>query len=138
MSSVHVPATLRRLVYDRAAGRCEYCLIPESVALTPHQVDHIIALKHGGLTEADNSALSCALSNKHKGTDLTSIDPDTGEIAPLYHPRRDRWADHFRLSGVVLVAQTPAGRATLRLMQLNNPDRMAERELLLRAGLFSS
>jgi len=66
MSTTYIPAELRRLVYERARGRCEYCLIPETVVLVSHQVDHIIAEKHGGLTEADNLALSCAC-NKHKG-----------------------------------------------------------------------
>jgi len=36
-------------------------LIPETVVLVVHQIDHIIAEKHGGLTEADNLALcTCA------------------------------------------------------------------------------
>ncbi len=136
MSSVHIPVSLRRLVHERAQGRCEYCLLPESVALAPHQVDHIVALKHGGQTESDNLALSCALCNKRKGSDLTAIDPETGEIAPLYHPRRDVWANHFRLAGAVLEPQTPAARATVRLLQLNQPDRLAERDLLARTGLL--
>jgi 5-methylcytosine-specific restriction endonuclease McrA len=63
MTRTYVPATLRQQVYERAEGRCEYCLIPETVTLTTHQVDHIVALKHGGRTEADNLALSCALCN---------------------------------------------------------------------------
>jgi len=57
--------------------------------IAPHEVDHVIAEKHGGLTEPDNLALSCTLCNKHKGSDLTSIDPETGDIVPLYHPRKD-------------------------------------------------
>ena len=63
MTHAYIPATLRRLVYERADGRCEYCLTPESVALMAHQVDHIIAQKHGGLSSPDNLALSCALCN---------------------------------------------------------------------------
>jgi 5-methylcytosine-specific restriction endonuclease McrA len=90
MSDTHTPAALRRLVYERAGGHCEYCLIPDTLVLVAHQIDHIIAEKHGGLTEADNLALACVLCNKHKGSDLASIDPQTGEIVPLYHPRRDR------------------------------------------------
>jgi len=52
------------LVYQRAGGCCEYCLIPEAVAFANHEIDHIIAQKHGGPTEADNLALSCVLCNK--------------------------------------------------------------------------
>ncbi|OQW86515.1 MAG: restriction endonuclease [Thiotrichaceae bacterium IS1] len=80
MSTTYIPVELRRLVYERARGCCEYCLIPETVVLVSHQIDHIIAEKHGGLTEADNLALSCAVCNKHKGSDLASIDPDTNQI----------------------------------------------------------
>jgi hypothetical protein len=136
MTTAYIPDALRRLVYERAQGRCEYCLTPESVVLSAHQVDHIIAQKHGGLTQAENLALACALCNKYKGSDLASLDPDTGEIAPLYHPRRDRWAEHFRLVNGRVVPLTPAGRVTVRLLQFNHPDRISERLLLIKAGLI--
>src|SRR3954454_1453924 len=98
MSATYVPATLRRLVHDRANGRCEYCLMPESMTWSVHTLDHIIAEKHGGPTTEDNLALACTLCNARKGSDLASIDEQTGAIEPLFHPRRDRWSDHFRLS----------------------------------------
>lgn len=134
MTQAYVSAALRRQVYERAHGCCEYCLVPETVTLTAHQVDHIVALKHGGLTEADNLALSCALCNKHKGSDLASLDPETGKIAPLYHPRCDRWVNHFQLAGARIVPLTPVGRATVRLLQFNQSERVAERELLIASG----
>lgn len=137
MGGTYIPAALRRLVHDRARGRCEYCLIPEAVVLVSHEVDHIVALKHGGQTEAKNLALSCTLCNKHKGTDLTSFDPDDGTIVPLYHPRRNKWSEHFGLEGSSFVPWTPTGRATVGLLQLNHPDRVEERELLIAAGLFT-
>jgi len=59
MSRTHIPAELRRLVINRANGRCEYCLVPQDAIFAPHQPDHIIAEQHGGETEADNLALSC-------------------------------------------------------------------------------
>ncbi len=67
MSQTYVPAALRRLVRMRAGERCEYCLIPENASFAPHQVDHVIAEKHGGLTDANNLALSCVLCNMCKG-----------------------------------------------------------------------
>jgi 5-methylcytosine-specific restriction endonuclease McrA len=45
-----ISAALRAEVRSRAAGRCEYCLVPEKLTLVPHEVDHIIATKHGGGT----------------------------------------------------------------------------------------
>jgi len=131
-----IAASLRRLVEERAHGCCEYCWTPAQVSLTPHEVDHIVAQKHGGLTQADNLALSCSLCNKHKGTDLTTLEPGTGEIVALYHPRRDHWADHFRLNGAEIEPLTPIGRATVRLLQLNRPERITERDILISAGLL--
>lgn len=100
-----------------------------------HEIDHIIAQKHGGPTDADNLALSCALCNKHKGSDLASLDPETGLIVPLYHPRRDHWTDHFQVHAGQVVPLTPTGRVTVRLLQLNHPDRVEERTLLIAAKL---
>jgi hypothetical protein len=39
MSKTYVSASLRRMVCDRANGYCEYCLIPETLALSSHQID---------------------------------------------------------------------------------------------------
>lgn len=94
----YIPAKLRRLVYELADRRCEYCLIPEIAVLAAHEVDHIISQKHGGSTESENLALSCALCNKRKGSDIASLDEETGDIVALYHPRRERWLDHFQLA----------------------------------------
>lgn len=138
MSRTYIPSALRQLVSDRAQGCCEYCLMPEEASFATHEIDHIVAEKHGGLTEADNLALSCTLCNKHKGTDLTSIDPETGKIVPLYHPRRDQWRLHFqlRISDGEFVPLTPTGRVTVRLLQLNRRDRIDERKLFLEAGML--
>lgn len=136
MSTTRIPAELRRLVRERAEERCEYCLIPESVTLASHAIDHIVAEKHGGLTVADNSALSCTICNGHKGSDLASIDPDTGAVVPLFHPRRDRWSDHFFLDGARFEPRSAVGRATARLLQLNHPDRIEERQFFVAAGMI--
>jgi len=136
MAQTYVPVPLRRQVRARAAECCEYCLVPERLTLAGHWIEHVVAEKHGGLTEEDNLALSCVLCNQHKGSDLTSIDPETGLIAPLFHPRRDRWLDHFSLVGARIEPLTPTGRVTVRLLQMNHPDRIEERELMLRFGLL--
>lgn len=136
MSQTYIPAALRRLVRERSGDRCEYCLIPESVAFAPHWIDHIVAEKHGGMADADNLANSCVLCNQSKGSDLTSIDPDTDQIVALFHPRRDRWTDHFRLMDGRIDPLTPVGRVTVRLLHLNDPDRVEERKHLIAAGLI--
>src|SRR5437763_6017649 len=112
----YIPVPLRNLVRARAHERCEYCLIPEQLTLAAHWIDHIVAEKHGGLTEEGNLANCCVLCNQHKGSDLTSIDPQTGLIVPLFHPRRERWLDHFRLAGAHIEPLTSTGRVTVRLL----------------------
>jgi 5-methylcytosine-specific restriction endonuclease McrA len=88
MSSSYIPTGIRRVVRQRANYSCEYCLIPEAFTFASHEIDHIIARKHGGETTSENLALSCTICNQHKGSDLASIDPETKELTPLYNPRK--------------------------------------------------
>jgi hypothetical protein len=132
----YIPAALRRAIYQRAAGRCEYCRIHESDTYAPHEVDHVYAEKHGGQTTEENLCLCCALCNRHKGSDLASLDPLNGEITPLFHPRRDQWAEHFKLNGVVIESLTPQARVTVRLLQMNSRERIIERQLLIALGRY--
>ncbi len=133
MSSA-LPADVRQLVAERAGFRCEYCLIPESLTFVAHEVDHIIAIKHGGSSTLDNLAYACAICNKRKGSDIASYDRETDNVVALYKPRRDRWADHFRLEGERIAPQSQRGRVTVELLRLNRPTRLAERALLQQAG----
>lgn len=138
MSRPYLPNALRQLVYERANGCCEYCRIPEVAVFVPHEIDHIIARKHGGETVESNLALSCTLCNKYKGSDLASIDWQSGEVVPLYHPRKQQWTEHFRLKRTEITALTPTGRVTLKLLQINRHDRIQERQLLIDAGVLQS
>jgi hypothetical protein len=98
------------------------------MSFVAHQIDHIISVKHAGSSHLENLALSCTLCNRYKGSDIASIGPATGAISELFHPRRDKWDQHFtHTSSGSIVALTPQGRATIRLLQLNRPDRMRER-----------
>ncbi len=101
-----------------------------------HTIDHITAEKHGGTTTPENLALACTLCNARKGSDLASIDEQTGAIEPLFHPRRDRWIDHFQLVGGRIEPRTAKGRCTVRLLRFNDPERVTERELLIASGLI--
>ncbi len=123
----YIPAALRREVIERAGNRCEYCLLPAEVAFYPHEVDHIIAEKHGGATELDNLAFACWRCNRRKGSDVTSFDPQTGQLSPLFNPRTQVWVEHFAYEGERLNGLTPEGRTTVGLLQLNSADRLNER-----------
>jgi hypothetical protein len=123
-------------VAARAQGSCEYCLVHFNYATLAHEVDHIIAVKHGGLTNLENLAYGCAQCNRYKGSDFATFDPATGAVALLFHPRQQRWAEHFLLDGPRIVPMTASGRATERLLQLNQIDRLILRKELLAAGRY--
>ena len=89
--SERVGQALRKQVIVRARQSCEYCGLPDDVALVSHQPDHIIATKHGGKTRLDNLAYACYACNHRKGSDIASIDPADGVITRLFNPREDRW-----------------------------------------------
>ncbi len=127
---------LRAEVARRAEHRCEYCLIHENDAGFPHQVDHIVSRKQGGLSVSDNLAYACVLCNRHKGSDIASIDPRTGEVIRLFDPRRDRWTEHFRIEDAFISPVSTIGEATVRLLRMNAPERIAERHLLQSAGRY--
>jgi hypothetical protein len=122
---------LRRFVRERAVHRCEYCgILQAHVPFAAFPIDHIIPRQHGGTDDAMNLAFACYHCNLHKGPNLTGIDPDTGAIVPLFHPRRDAWHEHFALQDVTIVGLTPTGRATMRVLQMNAVDRVQLRTAL--------
>jgi len=112
--------------------------MPDSEPVFPHEPDHIIAIKHGGRTTGDNLAYACFDCNRAKGSDIASIDPETGALRPLFSPRTQVWSEHFRYNGPVIEARTAVGRVTVRLPRMNLPVRVAIRESLMRAGHYMS
>ena len=132
----YVPAELRTLAIARAQESCEYCLVHADYAVLVHEIDHVIAEKHGGSTEADNLAYACAQCNRFKGSDIATFDPQTGQIVALFNPRTQSWQAHFRLDGAVIMALSPQGRATERLLQLNQIDRVLLRRELIRTSRY--
>jgi len=130
VSITHISSQLRREIIERAGTRCEYCLLPAHVAFFPHEIDHVVAEKHGGKTEADNLAYACWRCNRHKGTDLGSFDPETNSFSLLFNPRTQAWSEHFEFDGEHVIGLTPEGRTTVGLLQLNLGDRLAERARL--------
>jgi hypothetical protein len=134
--SERVPARLRTRVQERARRRCEYCLIHEEDVGFAHQPDHVIACKHGGRPVEDNLAWACHLCNNLKGSDIASVDLETGRIVRLFHPRKDRWSRHFRLEGARIVPLTAVGRVTEYLLQFNHPETLEMRRALIAGGRY--
>jgi hypothetical protein len=129
-----VDAATRNVVRQRAEHRCEYCLVSQEHSELTHNIEHIIAKQHGGSDEIDNLALACHRCNLHKGPNVTGIDPATGEIVALFHPRRDEWHTHFRFDGPHIEGLTPIGRATVRVLTLNDARRLELRAELIARG----
>ncbi|MEE8585677.1 MAG: HNH endonuclease signature motif containing protein [Acidobacteriota bacterium] len=92
------------------------------------------AKQHGGTDEPANLAWACPSCNRFKGPNLTAIDPKSGAIAPLFHPRTQAWQEHFALRGLRIVGLTAVGRATVRLLQMNSEERMEIRQRLQSLG----
>jgi hypothetical protein len=112
---------LRRIVVDRAQGRCEYCKLSQQGQEATFHIDHVIPVKEGGETTAENLALACVSCSLRKAARLRATDPETGTESVLFSPRRDSWDEHFHWEGVRLVARTARGRATVAALAMNRP-----------------
>ena len=100
------------------------------------EVDHIVPESSGGPTTRDNLCLACVGCNGFKLAFQTGIDPETGEEAPLFHPRLDRWEDHFRWidDGTRIAGVTAKGRATVARLRMNRAPMVEARRLWVQAG----
>ncbi|PYJ07687.1 MAG: restriction endonuclease [Verrucomicrobia bacterium] len=116
-------ARLRQSVRHRANGRCEYCGLLQTQEPLAFHIEHIIARQHKGPDVAENLALACHHCNLHKGTNLSGIDPQTGEVVRLFHPRKDEWVEHFASHGGLVIGLTAIGRATAALLRMNQDGR---------------
>jgi len=117
-------------VRQRAGNRCEYCqLHQDDSPLARLHIEHIVPKKHRGTDAESNLALACVDCNLHKGPNLTGIDPETGAITELFHPRQQVWDDHFEWNGIFLVGRTAVGRTTVSVLNVNS-----EEQLMLRSS----
>ena len=120
--------TTRQLVKARAGNRCEYCrLHQDQEPYYRFHIEHIIAQQHRGGDDPANLALSCHHCNSRKGTNLSAVDPQTGNIVRLFDPRRQNWSRHFRLVQRRVVGITECGRASVTLLGMNQRSRIALR-----------
>ena len=117
-------AATRSYVRDRAGNRCEYCHIHQQYYLITFHVEHIVAQQHHGGNDESNLALACHFCNRHKGPNLSGMDPTTGELTRLFNPRIDTWSQHFRIQAGHIIGLTPVGRTTIYVLNMNRPDRI--------------
>ncbi len=126
-----ISSALKRRVFERASGLCEYCLIHDRDAWFGHQIDHIISRKHGGGTTFANLALACMDCHLAKSSDPVSLTSRDGNPIPFFNPRQDRWAEHFNLNEHRIESIGEPGAATCRILGFNLSKRLMERRALL-------
>ena len=128
-----ISVELRKLVAARANEPCEYCQSQESFATERFSIEHIQPRATGGLTVAENLALACQGCNGHKAAKAAAIDPETQTSVTIFHPRQQRWPEHFAWSEdhLRIIGLTPTGRATVMLLHLNRASLLRLRRALI-------
>jgi hypothetical protein len=133
-----IPARIREAVVQRAGNRCEYCRLAQESQVATFPVDHVLPSALEGATELENLALACPRCNAQKWTHVEAADPASGVLVPLFNPRTQLWAEHFRWSAsnsLLVEPLTPTGRATVALLELNSGQHLTVRQLLRALGL---
>lgn len=127
---------VRKHIAQQARHRCGYCQTQERVSGIPLTLEHIIPRVAGGGDEEENLWVSCRLCNESKGVQTKAIDPQAGNMTPLYNPRTQTWAQHFAWSddGTEIVSLTDVGRATVDALSLNTEFRVRSRAIWVEAG----
>lgn len=131
-----LPDHIKKKVYERAKGLCEYCKSPADISTQPFAIEHIIAKSNGGGDETSNLALSCQGCNNHKYNKSEGYDGVTGKMVRLFHPRTDQWVTHFAWDHTTteILGQSAIGRATIDALKLNRPGLTNLRRLLASVG----
>jgi hypothetical protein len=132
----HIPDVLRLSVKQRANNCCEYCRINQEDFFFPFEIDHVLSLRHGGETNSENLALSCGICNRYKAADIGTYLDGNRRFVRLFNPREDEWDTHFEVNYGEILSLTNIGRATVKLLDLNNPDRIILRQILMNAGRY--
>lgn len=116
-----ISAATRRAVIARSRGLCEYCRSRADHAMGSFAVEHIIPIVRGGSDGLGNLALACSGCNGHKYDKVEALDPVDKQMADLFHPRHQKWDEHFQWSEdfAFIVGVTSTGRATVNALHMN-------------------
>src|SRR5688572_22570643 len=126
MTRSYISILVVRRVREAARDYCGYCRTHQDYNLIPFEIEHIIPLAEGSTDDEENLWLACSVCNGHKSDKTNAIDPDTGEVVPLFNPRTQGWRDHFKWSddSIYIIGLTPIGRATVEALHFNDNDRI--------------
>ncbi|HRI61320.1 MAG TPA: HNH endonuclease [Saprospiraceae bacterium] len=136
MAKQRLSISIRRLVFQRAQGCCEYCKSQADFATQSFSIEHIFPIAKDGSNDPDNLALACQGCNAHKSAKIEATDPLTQQPVPIFHPRQHSWRDHFDWDETFtqVVGLTPVGRATVEELHLNRPQLVRLRMALFLLG----
>jgi hypothetical protein len=120
--STYLAAELRQQLLEVDDQRCAYCQTTQANSGYPMIVDHVVPGSKGGNTEFDNLCFACHRCNEFKGATTALEDPLSGEMTPLFHPRRQVWPEHFTwdATGIRIIGVTAVGRVTVITLNMNN------------------
>ncbi|HMQ52466.1 MAG TPA: HNH endonuclease signature motif containing protein [Anaerolineae bacterium] len=137
MPRPYLSAEVEQQIRQAAKHRCGYCLSPQHLVMARLEIEHIIPLAKGGSSEPDNLWLACPLCNRYKADKTEALDPQTGQITPLFNPRTQNWFSHFRWSedGLRIIGLTAVGRVTVTALHLaDDPDALIVRSYWVMVG----
>ncbi len=134
--SKYISVELQRQIYQQFNNCCAYCQTAESLIATAFEIEHIRPRSMGGETKLNNLCLSCPHCNRHKATRQNFLDPETQQIAPLFHPQQQIWHEHFAWDTTtsILIGLTAVGRSTIAALEINRPVLVRLRKLWYKLG----
>ncbi len=136
MSRSRLPASIRQVLAERARGRCEYCQSPEAYCPDSFTIEHIVPCQQGGTDDLNNLAWACFGCNGRKYTKMQGVDPQTQQSVALFHPRQQKWYEHFAWSEdlQVLEGRSSLDRRTIAVLDLNRPSVVNLQRVLVMVG----
>jgi hypothetical protein len=116
-------AWIGSLISSYGTGRNDFAntaSCPSSLRRHRIHIDHIFRASMVVEPPRTTSPYRASNCNSYEGPNLSGIDPTAGQIVTLFHPRRDRWEDHFQWLGPFLRGLTPVSRATITVLNINH------------------
>ncbi len=133
---IYIARATRKLVIERAGHRCEYCRVLEYLSAFDYHIDHIIGIQHGGPDTILNFAYVCSPCNWKKGPNISTILNLNSPLIPLFNPRTQNWTEHFETKNGLITPLSIVGEATIKLLELNTPNKVEERYEMMLAGFY--
>ena len=121
-------------IMQKTIRYCEFCHIPEGIL--PLHVLNLPRQKKDTPNALQNYCVICEHCYKAKGNRVEGVDPRSGKIIPLFHPRKDIWKQHFswEIDHITIKGLTIVGRATVAITRMNSESMLERRKQGLRDG----